>query len=264
MVNIMQRARLGLPLSDLGIIDAHGHIGGLPSVHAAYGEAHEMLLSMNQIGIQKTCLSSLLAIGADYRLGNDQVAEAIRLYPDRFAGYAVINPNYPNEIEGEVSRCLDTLGFFAVKIHPTTNEYPPDGPAYQRLYAILQERCGILLSHTFDDAATFDRIAAAYPDVTFIYAHIGGGYDGRRPFPWADVLRDRPNAYADTVLSVVPFGGLEKLVEQVGADKLVMGTDVPFNDNAHQIARVTHADLSDEDKLKLLKLNMQRIMDRKG
>ena len=46
--------------------------------------------------------------------------------------------------------------------------------------------------------------------------------------PWADVLRERANAYADTVLSVVPYGGLEKLVEQIGADKLVMGTDVPF------------------------------------
>ena len=128
-----------------------------------------------------------------------------------------------------------------VKLHPTWHAYPPDGPGYLRVYAYLQERKGVVLSHTFGSAPILDKLSAAYPDVTFIHAHVGGGYDGRLPNPWVPLMRERPNVYLDTVLSVVHFGGFEALVEAAGADKLLMGTDAPFEDNAHQIGRVTHA-----------------------
>ena len=82
--------------------------------------------------------------------------------------------------------------------------------------------------------------------------------DGRVPAPWAPLVRERPNVYVDIVASPVPYGGLAKLVESVGADKMLFGTDTPFFDNAHQIGKVTHARLSDEDKQKILGLNMQR------
>ena len=54
---------------------------------------------------------------------------------------------------------------------------PPDDPVYHKVYANLQERRGVVLSHTFGSAQTIDKLSAAYPDVTFIYAHVGGTFD---------------------------------------------------------------------------------------
>jgi hypothetical protein len=263
-LTIAERASRGMPLSDLTVIDAHGHLGPSSLVHTAYNTAEDLLDSMNRIGIRRACVSSLLALHVDYRRGNDQMAEIVRRYPDRILGYAVINPNYPEAIERELTRGLDTLGLGAVKIHPSWHAYPADGPAYQRVYAYMNERGGVILSHTFDSPAVLAAISAAYPNVSFIHAHVGGGHDGRTPSPWAPLLRDRDNVYLDTVLSVVSFGGIEKLVEAVGADKLLFGTDGAWMDNAHQIGRITHADISDEDKKKILGLNMQRILSRVG
>jgi hypothetical protein len=261
-MTIQERAARGLPLDDVLIIDAHAHFGDCSQVHAPFGSAEGMLASMERIGIRTTCISAHMAIGSDYHWGNDQVAEAMRRYPERFAGYVFINPNYPQDIEAEIARGMDQLGLWAVKIHPSINEYPPDGPAYQRVYAIMQERKGLVLSHTFGKAEILDKLSATYPDVTFINAHIGGGYDGRQPASWVPLVRERPNVYVDIVASPVPYGGLAKLAAEVGADKILFGTDTPFCDTAHQIGKVTHARLSDEDKRKILGLNTQRLMER--
>ena len=263
-LSIQDRATRGLRFDDLPVIDAHAHLGPFAMIHAPYSDAAGLLASMDQIGITLTCLSSSWAICSDYRRGNDEVAAAVRAHPGRFAGYAVINPHYPDDIELELNRCLDNLDFWAVKLHPAVHEYPPDGPAYHRVYAQIQERGGVILSHSFGDAQTLGRLGAAYPKVTFIQAHSGGAYDGRTPSPFAPLLRDRDNIYMDVTLSIVRFGGIETLVEAASADRLLFATDVPFLDNAHQLGRITHARIDEADKRKILGLNMRGLLSRQG
>jgi uncharacterized protein len=259
---IQDLAGRGVPLSDLPVVDAHAHLGPFPMIHAPFADATGLLASMDRIGIRLTCVSSSYAICADYRRGNDEVAAVVRAYPDRFAGYVVINPHYPEEIDRELARGLDELGCWAVKLHPAIHQYPPDGPAYQRVYAWVNERCGVILSHTFGDARDLDRLSATYPNVVFIQGHEAGAYDGRLPSPFVPLLRERPNVYLDTTLSIVRHGAIETLVEAAGADRLLFATDVPFLDNAHQLGRITHAQIPDEHKRKILGGNALRLLGR--
>lgn len=261
-MTIQELAARGVPLVDMLVIDAHAHLGPFPMIHAPHADAAGLLTSMDQIGVRLTCISSSYAICADYRRGNDEVAAVVRAYPDRFAGYAVINPHYPEDLETELARCLDGLGFWAVKLHPAIHQYPPDGPAYHRVFAWMNERGGVILSHTFGDAQDLDRLSATYRNVVFVQGHEAGAYDGRTPSPFAPLLRERENVYLDTTLSTVRFGALETLVEAAGADRLLFATDVPFIDNAHQLGRITHARLSDEDKRKILGENVLRLIER--
>lgn len=259
-LTVQARAARGLPLDDLVVIDAHAHLGPFPMIHAPFPDAPGLVASMDRIGIRTTCVSSSQAICSDYRAGNDAVAAAIRDFPGRFVGYAVINPNYPEDIESELARCLDGLGFWGVKLHPDVHRYPPDGPAYERVYAAMQERGGVILSHTFRDAAYLDHLSATFPNVVFIQAHAAGAYDGRTPSPYVPLLRERANVYLDSCLSSARYGGFETLVDAAAADHILFATDVPFLDNAHQIGRVTHARLPEEAKRKILGLNMQRLL----
>ena len=242
----------GLPLTGVAVVDAHAHLGPFPMIHAPFSDAAGLLASKDRIGIRLTCVSSSYAICADYRRGNDEVAALVRAHPDRFAGYGVINPHYPEDIERELERCLDGLGCWAIKLHPAIHQYPPDGPAYHRVYAAMNERGGVILSHTFGEARDLDRLSAAYPRVVFIQGHEAGAYDGRLPSPFVPLLRERANIYLDTTLSSVRHGAIETLVEAAGADRLLFATDVPFLDNAHQLGRITHAQIAEEDKLKIL------------
>jgi predicted TIM-barrel fold metal-dependent hydrolase len=259
---IANRAGRGEALTDLDIVDIHAHLGAFPQVHAAFCDAAGIVASMDRVGITRSCISASLALYGDYRAGNDEVAAVLARHPARFSGYGVINPNYPEDVETELTRCLDVLGMWGVKIHPDFHRYPPDGPAYRRLYAAIDGRGGVVLSHTFGEVATIDRLASEFPNVTFIYAHVGGAYDGRLPFRFAPVLDRRENVYVDTVLSVVPFGGIEALAQQIDTSRILFGSDVPFLDNAHQIGRVTHALIDDADKLRILSSNARTLMTR--
>jgi predicted TIM-barrel fold metal-dependent hydrolase len=259
---IQERAGRGLPLTDLAVVDAHAHLGPFPMIHGPFADAAGLLASMDRIGIRLTCVSSSYAICSDYRRGNDEVAAVVRAHLERFAGYAVINPHYPEDIDRELARCLDELGFWAVKLHPAIHQYPPDGPAYHRVYAAMNERGGVILSHGFGEARDLDRLCAAYPNVVFIQGHEAGAYDGRLPSPFVSLLRERPNVYLDTTLSIVRYGAIEALVEAAGAERLLFATDVPFIDNAHQLGRITHARIAEADKRKILGENMRRLLGR--
>jgi hypothetical protein len=259
---IESSARLGEPLIGDRVIDAHAHLGICPAIHAAYGDAKGLLASMDRIGIETTCLSTFQALSGDYRRGNDLAAEVQWRYPGRFLGYGVINPNYPGAIEREVARCLDDLHLLGIKLHPTEHAYPPDGPAYHRVYTMMQVRRGLVLSHTFGDPGTLERIAAGYPDVTFIVAHVAATYEPKLAEALAVVMNACPNVYLDTCLSRVYYGDVERWVEAVGADRLLFGSDVPFNDNAHQIGRVTHAHIPEVEKRVILGGNMASLIAR--
>lgn len=263
--SIMLQAREGQTLDNKVVIDAHAHLGKTSMVHAAYGDAQGLLASMDRIGIRTTCLSAFQSLGGDPARGNDAVAGVVKQYSGRFVGYGTLNPLFPEEVISELDRCLDSLGLWAIKLHPTMHRNtPPDDPIYHMVYANLQDRHGVVLSHTFGTAQTIDTLSAAYPDVVFIYAHVGGTFDGPTARGLAPLLRERDNVYIDTVLSVVPYGHIEQWVAVAGSDKLLFGSDVPFNDNAHQIGRLTHAHISERDKEKILGLNMQKLLKRTG
>jgi predicted TIM-barrel fold metal-dependent hydrolase len=262
---IMQLAGEGLAFNNRIVIDAHAHLGKTSMVHAAYGDVQGLLASMNRIGIRITCISAFQSLGGDIMRGNDAVAGVIKQYPGRFVGYGTLNPLFPKEIIRELERCLDNLGLWAIKLHPTMHRNtPPDDPIYHMVYASMQERRGVVLSHTFGTPQTLDELSTAYPDVVFIYAHVGGTFDESIAKRLAPLLQERNNIYIDTVLSVVPYGHIEQWVALAGSDKLLFGSDVPFNDNAHQIGRLTHSRLDEKDKEKILGLNMQKLLKRTG
>ena len=86
-------------------------------------------------------------------------------------------------------------------------------------------------------------------------AHIVGvGYRG--------ILDIEPydNVYVDTS-GAQPFSGfVEYGVKKLGADRIIFGTDVVGRDFCTQLAKVTDADISDEDKEKILWKNAARLL----
>ena len=76
-----------------------------------------------------------------------------------------------------------------------------------------------------------------YPDITFVLAHSGMSY-------------------------AVARGMIEFLVEQVGADKVLYGSDFPMRDPAPQLGWVCYAKIPVEDKKKILAGNIRRLLER--
>ncbi|HSW58535.1 MAG TPA: amidohydrolase family protein [Dehalococcoidales bacterium] len=74
------------------------------------------------------------------RLANDEMAELIVKYPDRFvAGLATLAMNNMDEALKETDRCIQDLGFRGVYLHSPVDEKPLDLPEFLPLYGKMAE-----------------------------------------------------------------------------------------------------------------------------
>lgn len=259
---VLEKAKKGLPLKDILIIDCHGHLGAVNQFHIPWNDAPGMLKVMDNLGIDTICISAHASISSDYRLGNDLVRKAAKNYPGRFLGYIGINPHYPGEIEAELERC-ETPEVNLIKIHPVSHSYSANDSNYRAMWNWANQKECVVLSHTWGgdkycDPLIFERLASDHPKVKIILGHSGANWEGLRHS--VEVVRKRDNVYLDITMSFVYFGLVEYLDEKVGSDKILYGSDMPYIEASAGLGKVVYSRIKDEDKEKILGFNMKNLL----
>jgi predicted TIM-barrel fold metal-dependent hydrolase len=249
------------------VIDAHAHLGPYFNFYIPRPDAATMVLMMDQLGVEKACISSIPACGADVPRGNEMTAAAARAYPDRFIGYASVDPHHPERVRPELERAFDELGLPMIKLHPTIVEYPIPGPAYEPVWRFASERRTIVLSHTWTGTSTcapklFAPLAQEYPDIAFILGHSGGTPAGY--VEAIEIAQVHPNIYLDLCRSEMSAHWVERIVTEVGPDRVLWGTDFPFLDPRYLVGRLACARLSDKVKRQVFGESVARLLQERG
>ena len=84
---------------DLFIIDAHIHLGYMANFYMPDPSLARAITMINQCRIQAAC-ASLHIVGLathDVEYAHSETLKAIQQYPGRFYGYAIYDPNFPQE-----------------------------------------------------------------------------------------------------------------------------------------------------------------------
>ena len=258
MKTILERARAGECLADLGIIDMHGHVGRYHFPIADLSVAG-LLRVMDRLGVKQLFLSHIQCEAMHAREGNDELMAMLQAHPDRLMGYVILFPWSAAEVTAEMQRCL-AGGFTGLKIE-NVNGHSYLNPAYAGAFALANERRLPILLHTWGGAqnefAEIRELTLRYPDSPFLLAHAGtmGTAD-----QYIALALERPNIYLDLALSATPPDLVERLVAGVGADRVIYGSDCYFLSMTYAIGKVFGANIPDEDKRKILSLNARRIL----
>ena len=251
------------------IIDVHGHIGPFNMRYIPENSAEGLIKVMDSLKIKKMCISGSPGTLSDYHIGNNIIAKAIMEYPDRFFGYMIVNPNYPEDIGKELERCWK-MGFRGIKIYPSDygHNYPVTGPAYRKVFGFASEKGCPILSHTQEgstcDPLMFDKPAKNFSKVNFILAHSGNTWDNpeRGIDKCIKVMKKRLNIYADTCGAPQwSRGAIEYMVKNAGSDRWLFGSDTVWLSLPHQLGAFLSAKISDKDRKKILYLNAKRLFD---
>ena len=105
-------------------------------------------------------------------------------------------------------------------------------------------------SNTADVAA----LARKFPELKIHMAHLyGAGYRGI-----ADIA-PYPNIYVDTGGGEPEEAVLEYAIREIGAERILFGSDAPGRSFAVQLGKVTGADISEEEKEMILWKNTERL-----
>ena len=194
---------------------------------------------------------------------NDNTAFLMEKYPDRVHGFCYINPAHGRDACDELERRLSTQQFVGLKLWVAVK---CDDPLLDPLMELCTHFNVPALQHTWIKATgnlagesapeLVADLARRHPKATVIAAHAGGDYEYG-----AKVFRPCPNVLLDIAGNECNAGYVEILVNHVGADRVIFGTDMPGRSFTSQLAKVLGADLSAEDKDKILYKNMARVLE---
>jgi len=249
-------------------IDVHGHYGrnlreGVPDFVNNFmtADAAEVARRAAAVNIEWTIVSPLEALfprfHGDAVAGNNSAARDVAA-TDGLLQYVVLDPRRA-ETFGQAADMLRGPRCAGIKIHPEEHGYPIVEHGHA-LFAFAAEHRAVVLSHSSEQnsqASDLVRFADEYPEMRLILAHIGCGWDGDPTHQVRAIQASRSgNVYADTssARSITP-NLIEWAVSEIGAERVLFGTDTPLYHTSMQRIRIDHAGVSEREKRMILREN---------
>jgi len=229
------------------------------------------------------------------RHANDDYAAAVETWPDRFRFFASLPLPHMDAAMRELERALALPGALGVMLPTSILGRSPADRAFDPIYAELDRRRSVLFIHpegaaahsplvrdsgiTWMVGAPFEDTVAAlqlitqgvpvrYPGMKVVLSHVGGALpllarrlDDHVTFEAPDI-EELPSLMAkrmwyDTVTHNHP-PALRCAVETLGADRLLLGTDFPYQHGdgyRHAVSHLRTSGLSGEDTTAILDHN---------
>lgn len=250
-------------------IDVHAHVG--KTVANNIGQTVDELLQRMDAGGLTQALPSPAAADRqveglrDTQRMNDVVATAVRDHPDRFpGGFGLVEPRHEEHAIAETMRVVDELGLLGIAVHPTLEGYYLDTPLrVEPIFEVLDDRHAFCLMHSSPDPGSGESptaVRAVVSRFTNVTTFLGHAFlSEQQTVESVALVKEFPHVYFDVAYQSDPQL-TERLVAEVGSERVVFGTDQPFYDPARVHDSVVQARISDDDKRNILHDNVRRLL----
>ena len=257
------------------IADIHAHIfpdklaeKASHSIGDFYGVSIEREANMHCLtaedrlaGVTRCVVSNSATSAKQVFNANTFLAEAVRGH----AGYLAFGTIYPgmDGYEEELDRMLE-LGLRGIKIHPDFQKLAIDDESAIDTYKAIARRGLPVLFHMGDNRYDFSsperltNLLRRVPDLQVVAAHFGGWniwpQSLAHPQP-ESVLYDTSSTLGMTDRDIVL-----RLIDKIGPDRLIFGTDFPMWSPKEELARFLALDLDESSRQKILYKNFMKLL----
>ena len=208
--------------------------------------------------------------------GNDYTAEIVKRYPDRFMGFASVDPHKGKAAVIEMERSVKELGLRGLKLHPISQAFFPNDTRFYPLWEKCAELGVPVLFHSGQTAVGaglpgggglkikyaqpihMDDVAADFPALNIIMAHPG--------VPWQEeqlsIALHKPNVYID-LSGWSPKYFRPILVQYANSllqNKVLFGSDFPALTPQRWLGDFEALDLKPEVRQKILLENARKLL----
>jgi aminocarboxymuconate-semialdehyde decarboxylase len=230
---------------------------------------------------------------------NDQIAKLVKQNHQRFMGIATLPMQAPDKAADELKRAMTKLGLRGTMFASNIMGKNLDDPSFEPVWATAEELGAFVFIHPNNVAGAdrmksyylnnlignpldttigaaclyFGGVLARHPKLTVVLAH-GGGFTPYQAARWEHGWQVRPEPkkniakqpvdiakrfYYDTILHSAPV--LEFMIGHVGADRVMLGSDYPYDMGMMDCVRhVRGLKISEADKTKILSTRAQALL----
>lgn len=243
------------------IFDFHCHYNAAFFRYREYRmELDALVTEMDHHGIRRAVLSSAGEYAAYATAeGNTEIAAAVRRFPDRFIGFATVNPwSRARGIE-EMKRAAGEHGLAGLVLHPILQGFEANDPL---VFPLVEAALALDLPVYVTGGAPYlampykiADLAGRYAQGRFVMGHAGWDFHFDVPY----CLEACPNLWVET--SRNGLANLEALVRKFGAQRLLFGSDQPFSSYEGEIEKIRLLPaLDDEDRALIFSGNARRLL----
>ncbi len=243
------------------LIDTNAYLGPFAFRRLRHNTPGGLLKLMDAKGIAKAAVSSAAAI--TYRnpqSGNEELAEAVRPHRDRLIPLAVINPAYAGW-KDDLKICHEEFGMKGLRLYPKWHRYELADPVCLELVRLAAEQNMVIsIPLRVEDyrqrswlvdvpdlrPADLVPLVKACPKARFVLVN-GLGFAGS---PLGEKGQGLPANYVIEIsrLTAVMANEIGQLLCELGPDRVVFGTGMPFNSPDPALVKLEVLDAPEEVK----------------
>jgi predicted TIM-barrel fold metal-dependent hydrolase len=248
------------------IWDLHGHLSGVPG-NTPEARLERLLEYADRMEITRLCVFMGMEWSHDpspdkMQQENNEVLRAVQRFPNRVLGFVYLNPNHTQASLEELNRCVRDGPMVGVKLWVAKRCNAPElDPLVERateLKAVVFQHTWIKLTGNLAGESTpmeLAELAGRHPQATIFCGHSGGDWErGLRS------IRRFKNVHAELGGGDPAAGFTEMAVRELGAHRVLFGSDVGGRSFASQLAKVYGADVSRPAKRLILAENLKRLL----
>jgi len=248
------------------IWDLHCHLAGVPG-RTPDERMARLIRYADRMGIVRFCVYmgmnwSYDPSPDDFRRQNDEVLQALSHWHDRAFGFVYVNPKHVKESLAEIDRCVRNGPMVGVKLWVARRCQAAE---LDPIVARATELKAPVLQHTWFKAGgnlpgestptDLAELARRHPAAKLICGHSGGDWPlGLR------AIRASATVVAETGGFDPTTGMVEMAVRELGAERVLFGSDAGSRSFGSQLAKVQGADVPADAKKLILRDNLKRLL----
>ena len=227
------------------------------------GSLADLRRYMKQFGIDRSVVLNIATNPAQQKNVNDFAIEANAADTIMFGS---VHPAAPDAME-ELYRIREN-GLLGIKLHPDYQDFFVDDPAVFPIYETAAKLGLITVFHAGQDCGIFEpvhctpeRLAKALPAFgggKVVAAHFGGY------LLWYEVEEQLvgKELYFDTSYCCgrIPKGQAQRIIQNHGADKILMGSDLPWSGTENEMGFLRALGLSEKEEAAVMGGNAARLL----
>jgi len=236
-------------------VDANTNVG--PSVYSDFEfdpTLEALSENLERANVDAAVVAPLKPPSFDFDRANERLAEDLGDRGDRY-GIARIDPRV-EEAARHTERALVEYDLNGVKLHPWEETFSITSSVVEPVLSVVETHDVPVWIHAgypnVSHALSVRRVARSHPDVPFVLTHACQLDVAGASLPDVKLLAEETDNTYFELSGTYRRDLIRDLVDRVGSERVLFGSNAPYFDVAVEKSRVTHADLSDSAKATVL------------